>query len=1471
MASIFKPASGPLRRPGGSRVTRRPDLSSMVAPAILSGEPLSSSEIDYDELVVLRSWRSYDEAAPGVVKYFMYELAQRNPGDAGFGYFFKAVRLIRLTRVPRYLRNNMGSAGPNAVFEGQRDILAALREQGVLFTQVIARSPELPLVFAYGVQAVGSTPEEAQYKADESFAVLTTLLDGVYQQLEYAPLLVSEGEALVRYQSEWNSLAIARGRPLPTGTTLGGASYLDGNRTDIESTNNQLEAFIRGMAEKSFMLTLVTVPLAPTQMSAAWRNLTEELSKYRSDQQGVRSISAGVALPIALGATIGDASGITHTAGTADTVTDTTGTNLSHGSSEGVSSSLGINQTGTQSSSFSDGTSTSNGQSLTDTAARGSSFGTADSVTHADGTSSSDTQGTSSSRAEGTGQSTSNTHGTSTSSSRTDGVSNSSSRTEGLSASSTQTTGVNQSQAHTEGAGTNASVSQSQSLTNTNSQSSSLGVSQSQSQSQSVAQGVTNGTSTTDTVGTSVGASQTSGSSASNTSGTNASTAVNASHQNGVTYTDSTGTNESVTGGLSGGGTITGTTGSSTGSSTATSTADTTGTVDTSGTSNSSTNGTSTSNSNSVDSSSSRAVGSSSSASQTNTQGQSQSQGTSATNTVGSSQSATAGQSSTVGVSRDTSNTDTVGSSASLALGTGTNASNTVGVGTNASTTVGTGTNASTTTGTSSSITDTTGVNASRSTGINATDSTGRTISSGSNESTSQAQGSSSGTGTAKTATDGTSQANGSSSSTGQNSGTNQSAGSSASLANARGISDAFASAYSRTASQTGSMGIAPNVGVVLSKTTFNEAKRFIADLLEAQLRRYQDGIEGGAFLYQAFLVCPDDSTMRAGAAAMKAAFWGPGSAEMRLPEAFHTAWKFDPDQATHDAEKARLLTHARAFTSYRKRESSIENISPYHYSSYVTPGELSAMTHPPVTEALGLLAVHDSAPVMALPYNRADRDLYLGKLFHGERGKIIEQRFGIDIDELTHTLITGVTGSGKTTALMRLLEQISKVEKEVTIPPTPENPFPTTKMVKPSILALDWMKNIRDLATVVDPKRFRFYSVSNPKLGELRFNPIAIPVDGMAPMEWINRFADLAMASWGLLDFGRSLVVEHMTELFGANRLQPYTLRPAVTDPDSGLIIRAAITLPAIDRTKLPAGAIAIGPNGEEIANVFTCPELSRCVSLAHMATMVAAQVEKMSDPVAARTLGRAFADRVQSLWRRIAPFAPGDRFADMLGCDVDPMTRSTLDVQSLIDREHGMITVVETEGLDSQNRKLIIGSILLAVYAYGLFKGEGTYDHNGAGPGLFVVAEEANELFGTSTDPDDAQAAGMRAQLWSEVARRSRALGMRLVMVCQNPSSLPDAITSNTSTVIIQRTYHEPDRKRVFDLLNWSQQIGQQVREYRYIGEMSRGMAIVRLDARNSWLESAPVHIMIDSPNLPRVTDAMLEKAAKAAGTSR
>lgn len=1320
--SLFAPSRPPLQYPGSKRrVFRRPDFRHAGTPDS-SGAPLSTGEVDYDDLIVHRAWRSFDHDRAGEVRYFMYEVSQRNPGEGEYTTFFKAARICRLTRVPRYLRQASANSGPTMVFQQMRDVLTAMREQQTLFLNIIAKSPEMPLVFGYGVQAWGFTPEEAQAKADESYAVLTYQLDGTYQQLEYAPITLQEGEQLSRYQSEWQHIAMARGRPMPVGQTLGASGIFDGNRTDVDSTNNQLESFIRGMSDscrRGFMMSLVTVPVSPAEISYAWRNMAKRASDVRSDQEGTRGFTAGVALPFMLGNSIGEGHGTVHQVGQGETLGAGHGTSVSHADSTSQSqtdstslthtNSVGTTDTSVQGLSASQGLAL--GHSVSDQAS--SSVAHGQNVAHTDGV----TEGQSVGQSVNHGQSLSNSQ--------------------------------SQGQSWGQASGTNAGAS----LTNTDGISASHGSSLAQQ----------------------VGLANTQGDSASSTAGTSG--------------------GSSVSGGLLGFG----------GSGTA-------------GHSESAQNGVNASNqlSSSLTGTGTRTDGINQSMAQGITQGVSQ------TASIGGQQSAavTATNSATVGQS--------VGQSAAQSASLSAGQSLTQGAG----------------------LTHGAGVNEQ----VNA----GAGVSSAQAQSVSQGQAVANGTGQAHTA------GTGATNTVGANEQTSRMAA----------MTDAYSSALTRQTAMTGTLGAVPNVGAMVTRVTRDLAKQSLGDVLEAQLKRYTEAIDGaGAYLYQLFLVCEDRETLVGAAGLLKSAFWGPGGENGRVGSPFHVITDFgDGDEG--EAERGRLLNHARAFTSYRRREPRLELIEPLRYSSYVTPGEMAAFCHPPTAEAIGLKAQADSMPVMAMPGDRDNREITLGRIINGERARVDERHFGIDADELTHTLVTGTTGSGKTTTLMRLLDGLVRVERQIQPEPTPTDPAPRARNVPVSILGVDWMENMRHVGTVLDPVRvdpntgertgrFQLFSVTHPELGAFRWNPLAVPDEGMNPLDWMNTQADNFTASMGLGEFGRSLIAEFLDILYRANRLGDTVLMPARAD-DEGHVLRHAVVLPGVDRATLPAGAIHTDSNGTEYANCLTCPALSRLVGMEHLAVLCAAKVEELATPEGARLYGTGMRDRIQSLWRRLSYYAPGGQFAEMICADPSLDERRALGVLDIVDPDRGLVSIIETEGLDQANRRLLLGSVILALYRYGLYHKEGTFDHHGTSPGLFVVLEEAHELFGKSEEGEDSFTVATRTALWETIHRRARALGMRLIDCVQNPGDIPEAITSNTPTVLVHRTYAKADRERVFSLLNWSNILNQQVREWRYLGEMPVGYCIARLNAKTNYLESQPVHFLVEPASLGKLSDTDLSRLA-------
>ena len=1131
------------------------------------------------------------------------------------------------------------------------------------------------------------------------------------------------------------------GRPIPTGGSLGAAGILDGNRTDVESSLNQLEGFLRGMSDRQFIMSLVTAPLSPADMTLAWNNCSRMLSDVRSEQQGSRSFTAGVALPLSMGHSASDSAGTTH----------------SSGSSTGVSESAGVSTTLTDAISASE----SAGANTAATQGTSESLGATQTV----GTS------TSQSTAEG------NTVGESFSYSQTTGTSESAAA--GQNATLTET--LNESVAATQSATQGTSTSVSDGSSAGNNWNSSAGTSSSGTTSN--ATGITNTGTTTD--------------------GTNISSGTTLNHS--ISDTDTSGTSEGNTTGVSGGG------------------AGFPG-----GLSSSSTSGTS----------EAHADGATEGYSNTNT--------VTGTNTV----------SSATGTTESLTNSSTEGITVTDTTGGNIGQSHTVGAGTNQSSTHGT----TQTTGQSiaaaqgQTLTNTTGTSSSNTVGhtTNASQSTTQTSGTGTSQSASSSQtagtSQSASQGTTRSTTTGTSQsaAQGRTSSTGAN----------------QALTDSYAVAMTRAQASVSTLGAVPSVGVSVNRATFDEGKRSLGDMLEAQQKRFVEGIESGAMLYQLSIVCPDRQTLLAAAGLAKSSFWGPGNEKQRLVMPFETQVDFEDD------ERIRLVDHARVFTLDRKRHPVSETVEPYRWSSFVTTHEAAAFCHPPTAESSGIKAVHDSMPVFSQPADRQNKEIRLGRIFNGERARVTEIPFGVDTSDIKgHILVAGQTGSGKTNTTMRILEDLARIERDVTPTPTIDNPNPAKESVKAGILAIDWMENMRDLAGVVSEDRFKFFSVTRPQLGQLAFNPLALPdPKTISVSDWLGDVADNMAVSFNLGEFGRSLIAEKLFMLFNANRLEDFELARAKINPTDGSVLRPAITLPAIDPSTLPAGvdAVQISAEGDAYANCFTCPDLTRLVGMEHLAAIVMGFVDELASPEGARQYGTSMRDRAQSLWRRLSYFATGSPFQDkgIISHDERLDEPTCTKITDIVDPKRGLVTVIESDGLDLANRRFIIGSLLLGVWRYGLSQGKGFFDQDGEGPGLYVALEEAHEIFGDAEAQEDTHTQATRTQLYETMFRRARALGMHLITLVQNAGSVPEAVTSNSGTVILHRQTAEADRKVAFSLMNWKDGLGQQQAEWKWLGMQPTGDALVRLTPHDDYLEAAPVHVKVDESNLRTATDEQLQE---------
>ncbi len=172
----------------------------------------------------------------------------------------------------------------------------------------------------------------------------------------------------------------------------------------------------------------------------------------------------------------------------------------------------------------------------------------------------------------------------------------------------------------------------------------------------------------------------------------------------------------------------------------------------------------------------------------------------------------------------------------------------------------------------------------------------------------------------------------------------------------------------------------------------------------------------------------------------------------------------------------------------------------PFELQSVLTSAQLAAYIHLPEQEAPGFAvdAVARFDSVVAGPCARAaDDGVLLGHVVHAER--VTSEPMWIPLTALTkHVLVTGVTGSGKTTTTRHLLTELAR--RNV--------PFLVVEPAKAEYRALAQLPELAG--------RLKIFTVGDESVGPLRINPLAASPGSSVSMH-VDLLKSLFSASFGL------------------------------------------------------------------------------------------------------------------------------------------------------------------------------------------------------------------------------------------------------------------------------------------------------------------------------------------------------------------
>ena len=334
-------------------------------------DPLNVTPDLYNDVLVRASELDYEG---GRFAGFRIDLGIAEQAGGPFKPRYKYLCPMRLTRIaPIEIQR---AAEGLALVDLHAQLIMGLVEQGIHPITLVANDPHsLGLLFCAGVQAVGSTPDEAKASALRAARMLRQYYVGVYRQCNLRQLTNEEAHWMHLRLQSWTSLAVFRGLPQPRRESSMGLVTPLAGVTEESTVEQQIEQFCRAMANEQFIFMVLASPLSQASILNLLDGVSKKLEKLRSDVQVQESHTAGVSLPFLFAGNSGGTQGISHGLSTS----------LSHSqsASEGRSVGESLSQSLSQTHGVSESLSHSYGQ--TDSIGAGLSQGHGASLSHSYG------------------------------------------------------------------------------------------------------------------------------------------------------------------------------------------------------------------------------------------------------------------------------------------------------------------------------------------------------------------------------------------------------------------------------------------------------------------------------------------------------------------------------------------------------------------------------------------------------------------------------------------------------------------------------------------------------------------------------------------------------------------------------------------------------------------------------------------------------------------------------------------------------------------------------------------------------------------------------------------------------------------------------------------------------------------------------------------------------------------------------
>lgn len=428
--------------------------------------------------------------------------------------------------------------------------------------------------------------------------------------------------------------------------------------------------------------------------------------------------------------------------------------------------------------------------------------------------------------------------------------------------------------------------------------------------------------------------------------------------------------------------------------------------------------------------------------------------------------------------------------------------------------------------------------------------------------------------------------------------------------------------------------------------------------------------------------------------------------------------------------EEKHLLYHMNVFSPCLVKEGIPGQLESYKYSTVLLADEVVAYSHPPRISEGGVYAEVEDMPVLSIPSNRQDGEIYVGKILSGERYSTetgYETRFPFRIrsDEIMHAFFAGGSRSGKTVTATRVVAEMANHVRR----------GPHKKRMR--IIAMDPKQDWRILAKFIEPERFRFYSLADPDFLPVKLNLCKIPKN-VWPERYMNSVVEIFCRSYGLGERGKQILTRAFFEEYTRVGCFKHDWRIFATDRS------ADITMETIYKN-------------------------------------LAKKREEMDDPQGKVKYGNDARDAFTRVLDRMEAYGRKGSIVHSVFCDPNGQG-----IDELLGKDD--VVVLESYGLESTTRSFVFGLITAGIYQYcvhngGFVKPEDQYE-------TVLVIEEANEvLLGQDSASGDSNGGLSGPSEFERIVDQAAGNGLFIWAITQKISMMPTSIIANCGLVFAGR----------------------------------------------------------------------------------